>query len=114
MGEDAAAIERAVRLHSEALAALEDEALDRAAELATESLHVFERESGPSHPDLANVLNCLARVEERRARYKEAEAYARRSAEMMRDVPLESTSQDLDRLHVHSLVAHGDMLRILG
>jgi hypothetical protein len=30
MGEDAAAIDRAVRLHSEALAALDEEALERA------------------------------------------------------------------------------------
>ena len=34
--------------------------LQSAETLAAEALELFERESGPLHPDVANVLNCLA------------------------------------------------------
>ena len=63
-----------------------DGALDRAAALAGESLALFEQESGPFHPDVANVLNCLARVHEQRADYAAAEACGRRSVDVMRRV----------------------------
>ena len=114
MADDSEAIERAVQLHVEALGALDDGELDRASRCAAEALELFERESGRSHPDVANVLNCLARVEERRARYREADECAGRAVEIMRDVRGQANGADLDRLYVQSLTAHGDMQRILG
>ena len=73
MTEHEPAIDRAVRLHAEAVAALEAGAVSRARTLAAESLSLFEADSGPTHPDVANVLNCLSTVHEREAEYLEAE-----------------------------------------
>ena len=42
--------------------------------LAAQALELFERESGPLHPDVANVLNCLAIVHTQQADYRKAEA----------------------------------------
>ena len=112
MGDDP--IDRAVRLHGEALAALEDERLDAALTAAAGALALFERESGPGHPDVANVLNCLARVHERRTDWREAEACSRRSVAIVRRVREQAAGADLDRLQVQSLTAHGEALRALG
>ena len=69
MAEDRDPIDVAVGLHGEALAAIEEGRYDAARVLACESLALFERESGPGHPDLANVLNCLATIHTHRAEY---------------------------------------------
>ena len=90
-------------------------ALNRAHALAAEALGVFEAESGACHPDVANVLNCLARVHEQRADYAAAEASAGQSVDIMRRVRQEvgedAGSVDIDRLHVQALTGLGDILR---
>jgi tetratricopeptide (TPR) repeat protein len=107
-------IERAVRLHGDALAALGEGRIHDAAAAATDSLDLFERESGPYHPDVANVLNCLARIHEHRADYAAAEDCGRRSVDVMRRVREESPGADIDRLYVQSLTSLGDATRIRG
>ncbi len=107
-------IEKAVQLHGDALRAIADGALERAQALATEALAVFEAESGAFHPDVANVLNCLAHVHEQAADYPAAEASARRSVDIMRRVREQAGGEDIDRLYVHSLTALGDVVRIRG
>ena len=79
-------IDEAIRLHGEALEALDEGDLTRARACGAAALTLFEEESGDSHPDVANVLNCLARIDEHAARYDDAERQARRSAEIMRRV----------------------------
>jgi tetratricopeptide (TPR) repeat protein len=109
-------IDTAIRLHGDALAALEAGELASAAGLAGQSLDLFERESGPTHPDVANVLNCLADVHEQRADYAAAERCSRRSVAIMRglrDAGLASGT-DIHRLFAQSLSKHGAIVRILG
>ena len=107
------AIETAVRLHREALKALDRAEFTRAGTLAAEALALFERESGPDHPDVANVLNCLARASEGTADYARALACARRSVEISSRVRGTLADPDLDRLCVQSLATLGNMERIL-
>jgi tetratricopeptide (TPR) repeat protein len=114
MSEDSAAIDNAVRLHAEAVEALERGSHDAAFRLASESLGLFEQESGSVHPDVANVLVCLARTEERRARFREASDHARRAVGIMREVCRLANGADIDRLLVQTLTAQGDLERILG
>ena len=114
MVDDTESIDKAVRFHGEALLALEEGRLDRARELATQALELFERESGPLHPDVANVLNCLATVHTQQADYREAEACSRRSVEIMREVRTQADGPDLDRLYVQSLTGFGNTVRTLG
>src|SRR5829696_7339863 len=104
-------IDKAVRLHSEALAEIDAGRLDCARSLATESLTLFERESGASHPDLANVLNCLAQIAHDRAEYAEAASCSRRALEIMRSVRQQAEGADIDRLYVQTLTRAGDVTR---
>jgi tetratricopeptide (TPR) repeat protein len=107
-------IDRAVRLQGDALVALQEGALDRAGHLTVEALALFERDSGPFHPDVANLLNVLARVHEQRAHYTHAEQCARRAVTIMRRVRMDAGGGNLNRLYVQSLIALGDIVRILG
>src|SRR5688572_16166284 len=107
-------IDEAVGLHADALAAIEAGRYDAACQLASESLELFLRESGPGHPDLANVLNCLATIYTHQAEYAQAEASARRAVNIMRDVRTQTAGADIDRLYVQSLTALGNALRALG
>src|SRR4029450_3212910 len=47
-----------------------------------QALAVFEREVGPDHPDVANVLNNLAGIYQDQGEYAEAERLYRRAGEM--------------------------------
>src|SRR5687767_11797155 len=107
-------IDEAVRLHAEALAAVDEGRYDAARTLASDALALFERESGPGHPDLANVLNCLSTIHTQDGGYAEAEACARRAVDIMRQVRAHAAGPDIDRLHVQSLTSLGNALRTLG
>jgi tetratricopeptide (TPR) repeat protein len=107
-------IERGVRLHGQALAALDDGDLDHALALAGEALAIFEAESGPTHPDVANVLNCIARIHVERADYAAAESCCRRASDIMREVRTLASGDDIDRLTVQCLTGLGDIRRMLG
>ena len=100
--------------HGEALAAFDAGHVERAQTLASESLELFERDSGPFHPDVANVLNCLARLHDARAEYHEAEACCRRSVDIMRRVRMQAQGLDIERLYVQSLTRLGDIERTFG
>lgn len=106
-------VDSAVRQHAEALEALEKGDFEDARALASNALALLERESGPDHPDVANVLNCLARVDEACADYAQAHERARRSVEIMSRVRGSGDDPDLERLYVQSLILLGNMERIL-
>ena len=55
-------IEEACQLHERAVALREDGQHAEAAMCAQHALTSFERECGPDHPDLANILNNLAGI----------------------------------------------------
>ena len=58
---------------------------EEAEALARQALAAFEAETGPDHPDIANILNTLAGVHEDRGDYAEAERlYQRRSTSWSR------------------------------
>src|SRR5262245_7781939 len=110
MAENEEAIDRAVQLHGNAMAALGDGRLLDARSLAEEALALFEQESGAFHPDVANVLNCLARVHEQRAEYAAAETCSRRAVAVMRAVRAQASGADIERLFVQSLVGLGNIV----
>ena len=114
MDEDRGIIEKAISLHDHATVALERGELDAARDLASEALELFERESGPDHPDVANVLNCLARIHDAGAEYDAAEACSRRAVEIMRHVRTRVSIPDVERLYVQSLGVLGNIMRTLG
>src|SRR5687768_7155999 len=114
MAEDTDPIDEAVRLHGEALAAIEEGRYGAARTLASDALALFERESGPHHPDLANVLNCLSTIYTYEGEYPHAEACARRAVDIMREVRTQAGGPDIDRLYVQSLAALGNAVRTLG
>jgi hypothetical protein len=57
-------IARACRLHEQALACRAAGRIGEAGPLAEGALEIFERESGTDHPDVANLLLCLAGIRE--------------------------------------------------
>ena len=114
MNDDTAIIDAAIRLHDQALDALECGDPQGAAAAALEALELFERESGLEHPDVANVLNCLARIHECAGEFAAAEACSRRAVGIMRHVRELGSSEDIERLYIQSLGGLGNVLRTLG
>jgi len=72
-------IVRACRLHEQALACRADGRLGEAGPLAERALEILERECGPEHPDVANLLLCLAGIREAAGDLAAAERLARRA-----------------------------------
>jgi hypothetical protein len=62
MGHGIATVEEACQLHERAVALREQGQLAEAAMCAQHALATFEREYGPDHPDVANILNNLAGI----------------------------------------------------
>jgi hypothetical protein len=71
-----------------------------AATCARHALVYFERECGPDHPDVANILNSLAGICADQGDYPEAARLAQRSVAIMQQV---TGSPDLELLRIQSL-----------
>ncbi len=72
------------------------------AEAATRAWHAltsFERECGPDHPDIANILNILAGIGADQGDYAEAARLAQRAAAIMEQT---TGSPDLELLRIQS------------
>ncbi len=76
-------VQLACDLHEQALAAQAEGRLRQADTLCRRSLRNLESELGPRHPDVANVLNALAIIQQDLGRYAEAETLLRRSVSIM-------------------------------
>ena len=72
---------------------------EEAEALAQQALAAFEGETGPDHPDIANILHTLAGVHEDRGDYAEAEPLYQRAVDIMQ--PL-SGGIDVEMLRVQS------------
>jgi tetratricopeptide (TPR) repeat protein len=114
MPENSDAIDQAVDLHDTALAALDRHQASEALTFAEHALELFEREAGPLHPDVANVLNCMGTAHDRLGNYDLAKACFERAVAIMRDVRTRASGKDIDRLYVQSLIGLGNMDRITG
>ena len=111
MVENSDAIDEAVDLHDTALEALSRHQATEALTFAEHALELFERESGPLHPDVANVLNCMGTAHERLGNYDLAKVCFERAVGIMRDVRTRASGQDIDRLYIQSLIGLGNMER---
>ena len=108
-------LDEAVRLHELAVSAREDGRLEDARTLAAGSLEIFETESDPNSPDIANVLLCLAGVLHDLAKYIDAEPLYRRAVAIVSTWPDETSADiDLRRLRIQANGGLGTILRILG
>ena len=79
--------------------------------MCARSLRILERESGPDHPDVANVLNTYGDIHLDLSRYTEAESFFRRSVRITADL---SGDPDLERLRLQSLTGLAGCLRMHG
>src|SRR5215510_785361 len=80
-------LEEACRLHDLAVSFRAQGQYAEALASSQQALAVFEREVGPDHPDVANVLNNLAGIHQDQGEYTEAERLYRRSGEILDTLP---------------------------
>jgi tetratricopeptide (TPR) repeat protein len=111
MSPRAAQVEAAVRLHDRAVALTGQGRLGEARELAQRSLRGLESVLGPRHPDVANVLDTLATIEEERGDPAAAERFLRRAAAALRRCPL---GGDAGRIRSQVLRHLGNVHRAAG
>jgi tetratricopeptide (TPR) repeat protein len=107
-------IDEAVRLHDEAVSARERGSRDEAEVLATQALDILESNAGPDHPDVANVLLCLAGVHEDRAEYSAAEPRYRRAVRILNQAAEETSDRDVQRLRMQAIGGLAGVCRALG
>jgi len=104
-------LEEACRLHDLAVSLRAQGQYVEALATAQQALAVFEREVGPDHPDVANVLNNLAGIHQDQGAYAEAERLYRRSGEMLDAL---TASLEVETLRVQSLCGLAGVYRMQG
>jgi tetratricopeptide (TPR) repeat protein len=104
-------VEEACRLHERAVAVREHGQHAEAATCARYALASFEREYGPDHPDVANILNNLAGIYADQGYYTEAARLAQRSVTIMEQT---TGSPDLELLRIQSLRTLAGVYRAQG
>jgi tetratricopeptide (TPR) repeat protein len=109
-----AAIDRAIELHEQALAAAANHRWEDAVKLATEARDLFYREDGPLSPDAANLSNVLSQIAMIRAEYAQAEAHARTACDIMRALGDRCSGVDAETIRVEALGNLGAALRSRG
>ena len=104
-------VEEACQLHERAVALREHGQHAEAATCARHALASFERECGPDHPDVANILNNLAGICTDQGDYAEAARLAQRAVAIMEQA---TGSPDLELLRVQSLRTLAGVYRAQG
>lgn len=105
-------IARACRLHEQALACRAEGRIAEAGPLAELALEILERKNGPDHPDVANLLLCLAAIREEAGDLATAERLGRRAARILET--MEDAGPDVPRLRIQSLGMLAGVLRNQG
>ena len=106
------AIEIAVRLHDRACEYRGQGKYRQAARPAAGLSGCSKANAGAAHPDVANVLNTLGKIQEDLGDYPAAEQSFRRSVSIMEAVQPEGT--DIRRLYIQSWAALAGILRVQG
>jgi len=105
-------IARASRLHEQALACRAEGRITEAGPLAELALEILEQENGPDHPDVANLLLCLAGIREEAGDLSTAERLGRRAAGILET--MEDGGPDIPRLRIQGLGVLAGVLRNQG
>jgi tetratricopeptide (TPR) repeat protein len=104
-------LEEASRLHDRAVSWRAQGQYAEALASSQQTLALCEREVGPDHPDVANVLNTLAGTYEDQGNYAEAEWLYQRSVAIMAAL---TGSLEIETLRVQSLCGLAGLYRVQG
>jgi tetratricopeptide (TPR) repeat protein len=107
-------IERAIELQELSWNLQAEGKLDEASELCREALHLMEQSDGMDSPDVANLLNDLAEIEQERQNFEEALALAERARSIQDRLGERFTGEVAARIRVKTLALIGGTRRIQG
>jgi tetratricopeptide (TPR) repeat protein len=105
------AVDQASKLHDRAVDARAKGRLKDAEKLGLRALRLFEEAVGPRHPDVANVLNLLAGIQEDLGNYAQAQRLFQRSVKIMDAL---RDGDAIGRLQAQSLSGLAGVLRAQG
>src|SRR5688572_14114643 len=106
------AVSGAVRLHDLAISLHAHGNLAEAAKACQQSLRKLESALPGIHPDIANVLNTLARIRGDQGAFGEAERLSKRSIRMLENV--HGDDNNVERIRIQSLCGLAGNYRIQG
>jgi tetratricopeptide (TPR) repeat protein len=105
-------LEKASELHDLAVSLRAQDQYAAAMAASRQALAVFEREVGPDHPDVANILNTLAGLHQDQGEYGQAEQLLQRSVALLARVP--GSLEVVEVLRVQALCGLAGVYRVQG
>ncbi|MGC2323563.1 MAG: tetratricopeptide repeat protein [Terriglobales bacterium] len=107
-------VERAIELQEQSWALGAEGKLDEAADAGREALRLMELAEGADSPDVANLLNDLAEIEQQRQNFAEALALAERAISIEQALGERFSGEDATRIRARTLAIAGELRRIQG
>jgi len=107
-------VERAIELQEQSWNLQAEGKLEEAFCACREALRLMEQAEGADSPDVANLLNDLAEIEQERERFAEALALAERARSIEDVLGERFTGNDAARIRIRTLSLAGDTRRIQG
>ena len=107
-------IERAIELQTRSWALEGESKLEEASRACREALQLMEAAEGKASPDVANLLNDLADIEQQRQNFAEALSLAERARSIEDALGQRFSGADAARIRARTLAIVGDLRRIQG
>jgi len=107
-------VERAIELQEQSWALGAEGKLDEAASAGREALRLMKLAEGAESPDVANLLNDLAEIEQQRQNFAEALALAERARSIEDSLGQRFNGADAARIRARTLAIAGELHRIEG
>jgi tetratricopeptide (TPR) repeat protein len=107
-------VERAIELQEQSWNLQAEGKLEEAVRACREALELMESAEGGDSPDVANLLNDLAEIEQQRQNFVEALALAERAGSIEDALGERFTGNDAAGIRIRTLSIAGDILRIQG
>ena len=107
-------VERAIELQEQCWALEAEAKLDEASCACREALQLMEAAEGAESPDVANLLNDLAEIEQERQHFTEALALAERARSIEDALGERYTGETAVRIRARTLMIAGEICRIQG